>query len=108
MIKRIWITAICIFSTYFLFAQETTSQIFGTVTEGKTGLGGATVVALHIPTGTKYSTTTRKDGRFNLAGLHIGGPYSLSITYVGYKTEKQENITLVLGQDFTADFTLTP
>ena len=108
MIKRLLLSALFIMSSYFLFAQETTCQILGTVSEGKQGLGGATVVAQHLPTGVKYSTTTRKDGRFNLEGLHIGGPYVLTISYVGYKQEKQENIILVLGQDFTADFSLTP
>jgi hypothetical protein len=108
MIKRLLLSALCIAFSYFLFAQETTSQILGTVSDSSTGLPGATVVALHQPTGTKYSTTTRKDGRFNLPGLRIGGPYQLTITYVGFKEEKQENITLTIGQDFTADFVLTP
>src|ERR1017187_7999113 len=90
------------------FAQETTSQILGTVTDGKAGLPGATVVALHTPTGTKYTTTTRKDGRFNLPGLRVGGPYTITVTYVGFKTEQQDSITLEVGQDFTGDFTLTP
>src|ERR1017187_8351818 len=103
MRKRILFTVFCICSSYFLFAQETTSQILGTVTDGKAVLAGATVVALHTPTGTKYSTTTRKDGRFNLPGLRIGGPYTLSVSYIGFKPDKQENINLVLGQDFTSD-----
>jgi Carboxypeptidase regulatory-like domain len=90
------------------FAQETTSQILGTVTDGKTGLPGATVLALHTPTGTKYSTTTRKDGRYNLPGLRVGGPYTITVTYVGFKTEQQDSITLAIGQDFTGDFSLTP
>ena len=108
MIKRMLLSAVCIFFSYFLFAQETTSQILGTITDGTTGLAGATVVALHVPTGTKYSTTTRKDGRFNLPGLRIGGPYTLTITFVGFKEEKQDNISLSIGQYFTADFALTP
>src|ERR1017187_8605392 len=108
MRKRILFTVFCICSSYFLFAQETTSQILGTVTDGKEGLAGATVVALHTPTGTKYSTTTRKDGRFNLPGLRVGGPYVLYVTFVGFKEEKQENIMLVIGQDFTSDFLLAP
>lgn len=90
------------------FAQETTSQILGTVTDGTNPLAGATVVALHGPSGTKYTTTTRSDGRYNLPGLRIGGPYIITVTFVGFKPEKQENITLSLGQDFTADFTLQP
>src|ERR1700692_763527 len=108
MIKRLLLTALCAFYAFFLFAQETTSQMLGTVSDGNTGLAGATVVALHVPSGTNYSTTTRKDGRFNLAGLRVGGPYTLTITYVGFKQEKQENISLVVGQDFTADFAMTP
>lgn len=90
------------------YAQETTSQILGTVSDGKQGLAGASVTALHTPTGTKYTTTTRKDGRFNLEGLRVGGPYVLTITYVGFREEKQDNINLVIGQDFTADFSMLP
>ncbi|MBS1947612.1 MAG: TonB-dependent receptor [Bacteroidetes bacterium] len=108
MLKRLMLTALCAFSSFFLFAQETTSQILGTVTEGTTALAGATVVALHVPSGTKYVTTTRKDGRFNLAGLRVGGPYTITVTYIGFKEEKQDNITLSVGQDFAADFSMTP
>jgi Carboxypeptidase regulatory-like domain/TonB dependent receptor len=109
MIKRLLLSAITIFSFVYSFAQETTSQIQGTVvTDTKAGLGAATVVALHTPTGTKYTTTTRKDGHYNLPGLRVGGPYTLTITYVGFKTENQENINLVLGQDFYGDFTMIP
>ncbi len=108
MRKQLLFTLLCVFSSYLALAQETTCQILGTVTDGKLGLAGATVVALHTPSGTRYATTTRKDGRYNLAGLRIGGPYTVIITYVGFKTDKQENINLVLGQDFTSDFTLAP
>jgi hypothetical protein len=91
----------------YALGQETTSQMLGSVSDGKTGLAGATVTALHVPTGTRYTTTTRKDGRYNLDGLRVGGPYTLSISYVGFKTEKAENIFLTIGQDFTSDFALT-
>ena len=108
MIKRLLLSAFMILSAFFTFAQETTSQILGTVTGDKAALAGATIVALHTPTGTKYTTTTRKDGRFNLDGLRVGGPYVISVSNVGFKPEKQENVTLILGQDFTADFNLVP
>jgi hypothetical protein len=90
------------------FAQETTSQILGTVSDGSTGLSGATVTALHTPTGTKYTTTTRKDGRFNLPNVRVGGPYIITVSYVGFKEDKQENITLTVGQDFVSDVKMTP
>jgi Carboxypeptidase regulatory-like domain/TonB dependent receptor len=107
MIKRLLLSAITILLAYVSFSQETTSQMLGSVTAGSEGLAGATVVAVHTPTGTRYTTTTRKDGRFNLAGLRVGGPYTLTISYVGFKEEKQENIFLTIGQDFTSDYKMT-
>lgn len=89
-------------------AQETTSEIQGVVTGDKgTGLEGATIVAIHLPTGTHYSTSTRKDGRYNLPNLRIGGPYELTASFVGYGTEKRSDITLTLGTAFRADFAMT-
>src|SRR5688572_24095397 len=90
------------------FSQETTSEIRGVVSDQNGGVAGATVIATHTPTGTKYSTTTRKDGRYNLPNARIGGPYDITVTFVGYKTETQQNITLLLGQEFNADIKLIP
>lgn len=88
-------------------AQETTSEIQGTVFDTKaTPLAGATITAVHQPTGTKYVTTSRKDGRYNLANLRIGGPYEIKVTFVGFNEGKQDNINLLLGQEFKADFKL--
>lgn len=90
----------------YSMGQETTSQMLGSVTQNGAGLAGATVTALHVPTGTKYTTTTRKDGRYNLDGLRVGGPYILTVSYVGFKTQTIENIFLTLGQDYTGDFAM--
>ena len=60
-------------------AQETTAEIQGTITNGAAGLAGVSVTAIHQPTGTKYVTTTRNDGRYNLTNLKIGGPYLIEI-----------------------------
>src|ERR1700754_2768271 len=106
MIRRLLFLFSMILCACGAFAQETTSQILGTVSNGKEGLSGATVTALHTPTGTKYTTTTRKDGRFNLANVRVGGPYIITISYVGFKEEKLENINLVIGQDYVADVKL--
>jgi len=107
MIRRLLVLASCILCVFFTFGQETTSDIQGTVSDGKAGLAGATVTALHTPTGTRYTTTTRKDGRFNLANVRIGGPYTITVTFVGFKEEKQDNINLSLGQEFKADFSMS-
>jgi len=87
-------------------SQETTSEITGIVTSGQTALQGATITAVHTPTGTKYVTTTRSDGRYNLPNLKVGGPYLITASYVGYKQTQQDSVTLLLGQEFKADFSL--
>ncbi len=87
-----------------LYAQETTSEIQGIVTDAAgAALTGATVEAVHQPTATQYSTTSRKDGHFNLANLRVGGPYTITISYVGFEDKTFENVNLLLGQAFVAD-----
>jgi hypothetical protein len=87
-------------------AQETTSEIQGLVSDGKTGLAGVNVVAVHQPTGTKYNTSTRADGRYNLPNLKIGGPYSITVSFVGFKSETENDVTLLLGQTHKSNFIL--
>jgi len=87
-------------------AQETTAEIQGLITVGNAGIAGASITAIHQPTGTKYVTTSRTDGRYNLTNLKIGGPYLLQVSYVGFKTEKQDDINLLLGQSYKANFKL--
>ena len=106
--KLLLVTAcfLCFF-TWNVNAQVTTASINGTVTDtnGET-LIGATVVAVHTPSGAQYGTTTRNDGRFNLPNLKIGGPYEVSVSYVGYETRKNEGVYLSIGQKLGMDFTV--
>ena len=103
--KFLLFIALC-FGFQSVFAQETTSQIVGKITNGSEVVAGATVTATHQPSGTVYKTTSRKDGRFILNNLKIGGPYTIAATFVGFKASPYENVTLILGQEFTADFAM--
>lgn len=90
-----------------IFAQVTTSSITGTVKDAKgLTLPGATVIATHLPSGTVYSAATNKDGLFNLPGMRIGGPYKVSISFIGQTTANFEQITLQLGQPYVLNATL--
>ncbi len=83
-------------------AQVTNSSITGTVLDSKHApLEGATIAVKHEPTGTEYSTVSRKWGGFDFPGLQVGGPYTVKITYVGQGTRIYDNITLVLGQSYS-------
>ncbi len=90
-----------------VMGQVTTAAMNGIIRD-KDGnsLPGATVVAVHIPTGTQYGAVTRTDGRFNFPNVKVGGPYTVTATYIGFKEQKREGINLSLGQDYTIDFTL--
>ena len=90
-----------------LHAQATTSAITGRVADSEeVGLIGATVVAVHTPTGTTYGTTAQTDGYYTLNNLRIGGPYTLTISFIGYAEQQVEGIDLKLGEKRQLDFLL--
>lgn len=89
-------------------AQITTSGVSGRVTDNKKeSLIGATVQATYIPTGTKYAAATDVDGRFRINNMNAGGPYELIVSYVGFKTETQQGISLQLGETTSLNFVLS-
>lgn len=90
------------------FAQGvTTASINGLVTD-KNGqpLPGATVTAVHVPSGTKYGVASRSDGRYTLPAVRIGGPYTITVTFVGYEDQKADVDYLGLDQNYTSNFKL--
>lgn len=55
----------------------TTGNINGVVTDAqKQPVAGATVIAIHEPSGTGYETTTRADGRYSIPNMRVGGPFN--------------------------------
>jgi hypothetical protein len=45
----------------------------------------ALVLAIHTPTGSKYSSMSNEDGRFNMLNMRVGGPYKVTVTFVDFK-----------------------
>lgn len=80
----------------------TTSSMFGKLVDGETGepLIGATVQAVHTPSGTTYGNITDVDGFYRLPGMRVGGPYIITTTYVGYEPVVKDGVYLQLGQAF--------
>ncbi len=89
-------------------AQVTTSTITGEVkSESGEPLPSATVVALHVESGTQYATITNGMGRYIIQGMRPGGPYKLMFSYVGMSDKGRDNIVyLPLGEHFTFNGTL--
>ena len=83
--------------------QVTTGSMAGKVLNARQeGVSGASVIAIHLPSGTTYEATTRADGGFTIIGMRVGGPYSVTIAFTGggaaaFAPETQENIEVNLG-----------
>ncbi len=85
----------------------TTSSINGRVTDTEgIPLAEATVVAVHVPSGTRYRAVTRSGGAYDLPNLRIGGPYTITVSFIGMEPGTRREVFLELGQAFRADFAL--
>jgi hypothetical protein len=106
--KKIFVLLLCIFGFAVSVAQTTTSSIKGIV-KGSANelLPGATVLAVHTPSGTKYSSLSNEDGRFNILNMRIGGPYKITVSFVGYQNQEYNDVYLDLGKVFSLDVDLT-
>lgn len=109
MLKRIiYLIAFIFLSQQLLHAQITTSNVTGFVKEANGApLAGATVVVTHVPTGTVYTALTKTTGKYDLANLNPGGPYTFEVSYVNFQTSKRENVYLTLGESSSQDFELS-
>ena len=91
-----------------IIAQGVTTASLNGIVQDADGnpLPGANVIAEHIPSGSQYGAATRDNGFFNLPNLRVGGPYTVTVSYIGYNPQKKEEIFLSLGQDFRIEITL--
>ncbi len=106
-LKRILLVLPVLLIAVAAMSQVTTSSMAGTVkTNDGTPLEGASVVATHTPSGTVYSTVSKKTGQFNLPGMRTGGPYTVKVEYVGLKTETLQDIYLLLGEPYSINSVL--
>ena len=102
--KKTTLSILFLFFGLLAFSQVTTSNIKGLILDQDSEpLPGANVLAVHTPTGTKFGAATNIDGRFNLLNLRVGGPYSITISYVGYKEQSYNDVYLTLGKTLNLD-----
>ena len=81
------------------FAQVTTSAISGKIVDASgESVPGATVIAVHNPSGTQYYAVTSNEGRYTIQGMRPGGPYTVTVSLLGYKDAVVDDVNLQLGQ----------
>jgi outer membrane receptor for ferrienterochelin and colicin len=85
----------------------TTSSLNGKITDAAGDpLPGATIVATHTPSGSQYGNVSNADGFYRIPNMRVGGPYTVTVTFVGFREFKQENLFLTLGQSYKLSSTL--
>ena len=108
-IKKGFAALLAIFVGVAAFAQVTTSSLAGNIKD-ETGepLTGAAVVAIHTPSGTQYAAVANQDGYYVINGMRVGGPYKVTITFLGYQTLEYTDVTLQLAETFNLNAQVKP
>ena len=101
--RLLFLVAVLLTMTLTAMAQITTSSMAGKVTlddmNGEEVIG-ATVIAVHEPSGTRYTAVTNTSGRFTIQGMRTGGPYEVTISYIGFQPKTVKGITLQLAETY--------
>ncbi len=92
------------FSLFAVQAQITASSLTGRVTDSKGQvLAGATVKAVHVPSGTVYTTTTTSKGDYTIPNMRVGDNYTVTVSHVGHDDASFDHLTLSVGEPLNID-----
>ena len=101
--RLLFLVAMLLTMTLTALAQVTTSSLAGKVTlddaNGEEVIG-ATIQAIHEPSGTRYAAVTNTSGRFTIQGMRTGGPYNVTISYIGFQPKTVKGVNLQLGETY--------
>jgi len=110
--KKNYISILTVFLTLIagtIFAQGvTTASINGKITDtNNESLVGATVIIIEDATGSQYGSISDEMGYYHLPNLNVGGTYTLTVTYIGFKDYVKSEIYLTLGQTININASLS-
>ena len=98
--RLLFLISLLLCLTTTMMAQITTSGMSGKVTADGEEVIGATIEAVHVPSGTKYQAVTNAKGMFTISGMRPGGPYHVKVSYIGYQTKEFTDVNLSLGESY--------
>ena len=93
-----------IFASIAMYAQVTTASFSGSVKDEAGPLPGAAVIAVHTPSGTQYTAISDKNGNFRFNGITPGGPYTITVEMLGYRTSETVGLYAPVGENTVVDF----
>jgi hypothetical protein len=107
--RLLFLVSLLLMFSATVLAQITTSSMAGKVTidDTKEEAIGATIVAIHEPSGSRYAAVTNTKGRFIIQGMRTGGPYTVTVSYIGYQSRSLKNIVLELGETYNVTTSLS-
>lgn len=106
--KKFFALLLSMFMVAAVSAQVTTSSMNGKVTDSKgTPLTGATVMALHTPSGTQYAAVVDAKGYYRLSNIRPGGPYTIEVEMLGFRKLERTDVTVSLGDTYTLNVSMT-
>lgn len=105
---RVFLTAAALILPTALFAQGVTTSAMNGFVQDRDGaaIAQANVTAIHLPTGTTYRAIVRVGGAYTILNMRVGGPYRVTVSYIGFEPKTENDIFLNLGQNRRLDFRL--
>ena len=109
LLKLFFVLAVLFCANPSIYAQgNTNSSISGNVYDKDSQtLPGASILAVHTPSGTRYSASTDGTGNFSISNMRVGGPYKVTITFVGFSNFVDNDVYLQLGENKSFKVVLT-
>ncbi len=100
--KRTFSVLVFLFISLMIFGQgATTSSLSGKITDSKgESMPGAGIIAVHNPSGTQYATIADNAGNYRIQNMRVGGPYTVTVSFIGYSSQSYSEITLKLGETY--------
>ena len=107
MMKRLAVMlCLSVVFSVFSIAQNTSSTITGTTSDGDELLPGAVITLTETASGTTYTAISNHRGQYRIDGLRPGGPYRMTVSYVGHKKGVIDIKRLNLGEVHYCNVTL--
>ena len=106
--RLLWVFSAFLFVPGSVLGQGVTRAALNGIVTDQNGdpLPNANVVAVHEPTQTQYRAFVRAGGAYNIPNMRVGGPYTVTISLIGFEQQREENVHLSLAQTLRLDFQL--
>ena len=105
-IKCFLALAAFLFVTTFSYAQVTTSNISGKVTDKIGPVTGAAVIAVHTPSGSQYHSIADAKGNYRIYNILPGGPYTITVSMLGYGDYQVTGVEVALAENYVLNVEL--